>query len=240
MLKALLFDLDGTLLSINTDEFVKEYMKSVGEYIKDFHHPEKVVRAIMESTGEMVRNKDKNLSNKEVFEKHFIEKSSIPGKEIFPLFDKYYLEHFPKLNNPSYYSKTPNEIIEIAKEQGRKIVLATNPLFPKGAVIERLSWLEIDSNHFDLITSYETSHFCKPHKDYYEEILTKIDVNPKDAIMIGNDMQEDMFVSELGISTYLVTNNLVDRGTPTYQVNQTGTLEELRDQLKHKNGIFSV
>ena len=238
MTKTLLIDLDGTLLQADTEEFVRQYMKSLAFYIKDFYHPEKFIQAIWESTEEMIKNLDSNFTNKEIFSKHFLEKSGVTDSEVWPLFDRFYLEQFPKLKGHINSSSISKDIVEIAKNQGRKIVIATNPLFPKNAIVERLRWLELDNFPFDLITAYEDSHFCKPHKYYFEEILDKIGTKPEDAIMVGNDMQEDMVASELGMSTFLVNDYLIDRGSPRYSVNQSGTLAQLKEQLQKKIGVF--
>lgn len=238
MAKALLIDLDGTLLQADTEEFIRQYMKSLAFYIKDYYHPEEFIQAIWESTEEMIKNLDSTLTNQKVFSKHFIEKTGVTDSEVWSLFDKFYLEQFPRLKVHTNYSSISKDIVNIAKNQGRKVVIATNPLFPRGAIVERLRWLELDSFPFDLITAYEDSHFCKPHKHYFEEILEKIETKPEDAIMIGNDMQEDMVACELGMSTFLVNNYLIDRGNPRYRVNQSGTLIELKEHLQKNIGVF--
>jgi FMN phosphatase YigB (HAD superfamily) len=239
MSKAILFDLDGTLLQVDTDKFVEHYMKALVPHIIDFMPADKFLKVLWDSTNVMIRNIDENLTNEEVFTQHFLESTGINKEEIWPVFDRFYLEHFPKLKVHTSPSKDAKEIIQIAKEQGRKIAIATNPVFPKAAIYERLNWLGLGDYPFDLVTVYEESHFCKPQTDYFMEVLNKMDVAPENAIMIGNDMQEDMVASQLGMETYLVTDYLIDRGTPQYKINQKGTLEELKKQIKAKQGVFS-
>ena len=57
--------------------------------------------------------------------------------------------------------------------------------------------------------------------------------------MIGNDMQEDMVASP-GLSTYLVTDFRIDRGQPTYSVDQQGSSGRapLRS-IRNGEGVFS-
>lgn len=239
MAKALLFDLDGTLLPMKTNEFVESYIGALVPHITDFLHPDKFVKVLWDSTSEMIKNADENLTNEEVFTQHFIEKTGIPKAEIWPTFDRFYEDHFPKLKQYSYPTDISKEIIHIAKEQGRKIVIATNPIFPKSAIYERLNWIGLMDFPFDLVTVYEESHFCKPQPRYFLEILNKIGVEAKDAIMVGNDMREDMIASQIGLDTYLVTDYLIDRGTPIYEPSQSGTLSDLRNQINNKEGIFS-
>ncbi len=238
MTKALLIDLDGTLLQTDTGEFVKQYMKSLSFYIKDYYQPEKFINDIMYCTEEMIKDLDSNYTNKDIFLKRFLERTGVSHSEVWPILDTFYLDYFPKLKEHIKPTAISKDIVNIAKEQGRKVVIATNPLFPKAAIVERLRWLDLEESLFDLVTSYEDSHFCKPHGHYYQEILDKIDTRPEDAIMIGNDMQEDMVASELGINTYLVNNYFINRHTSEHAINQSGTIATLKEELQNYIGIF--
>jgi len=240
MSKALLFDLDGTLLPMNTDEFVKRYMMELAPHVKDFLSQDEFLKVLWEGTNAMIRNTDPKLTNEEVFIDYFVKNTSIQKNDIWPIFDRFYAEHFSVLKKHTNPLEISKEIVRIAKEQGRKVVIATNPVFPKAAIYERLNWLGLLDFPFDLITVYEESHFCKPQPEYFKEILTKIEMSAEDVVMIGNDMQEDMVASQVGIKTYLVSDNIIDRGQPIYPITQTGTLDELLAQLKAKEGIFSL
>lgn len=166
MAKALLFDLDGTLLPMNTDQFIEQYMRALAPNVASFLDPKAFIKIIWESTNDMIKNTDHNLTNEQVFIDSFVKRTGIQQSDIWPTFVRFYEEEFPLLKihtNPSPLSK---EIVEIAKEQGRKVVIATNPVFPKAAIYERLKWLDLLDFPFDLVTVYEESHFCKPQPKY--------------------------------------------------------------------------
>ena len=240
MAKAILFDLDGTLLSVHTEEFVHHYMRALVPHVQSAIPPEKFMKSLWDATGEMIKSKDAKITNEEVFIKHFIETTGVKKDEIWPIFDQFYSEHFPKLIKHTNPSPLAKEIVSIAKEQGRKIAIATNPVFPKTAIYERLNWLGLLDFPFDLVTVYEESHFCKPNPNYFKEVLEKIKVEPHDAIMVGNDVQEDMVAGKIGMDTFLVTDYLIDRGEPSYPITQKGTLTELKHQLENRIGIFAL
>lgn len=238
MSKAILFDLDGTLLPVDTHKFVEHYTNELIPYIQDYIDPKEFIKFLWASTNEMMSNDDPNLTNQEVFTKHFLENSKLEKAAIWPVFDDFYENHFPRLKKHTEPNTISREIVQIAKEQGRKVIIATNPVFPEVAIYERLRWLELDNIAFDLVTTYEDSHFCKPQIKFFQEILAKVEVNPEEAIMIGNDVQEDMVASEIGINTYLVTDYLIDRGNPNYYIDQRGTLADLKNDLVNREGIF--
>jgi DNA helicase-2/ATP-dependent DNA helicase PcrA len=79
--------------------------------------------------------------------------------------DEFYETIFPTLSPLSSKYNKSRELIEIAKTKGYQLVLATNPVFPRRAIEHRLQWAGLASHDFDLITSYENMHFCKPHVD---------------------------------------------------------------------------
>ena len=154
--KAILFDLDGTLLPVDTDRFVEQYMRAIAPQVQNFfEHPGEFTKILWESTHEMIRNDDPNLTNQDVFTKSFLEKTGIQKSDIWPIFDRFYEDHFPKLKEYTEPTGISREIVQIAKEQGRKVLIATNPVFPRAAIYERLKWLELEDFPFDLVTVYE-------------------------------------------------------------------------------------
>ena len=77
----------------------------------------------------------------------------------------------------------------------------------------------------DLVTSYETSHYCKPDPRYYTEFLDKLGLNPKDCLMIGNDVGEDIKAAQsLGISTFLITDCVI--GDPGSVTTPSGSFQD--------------
>ena len=47
-------------------------------------------------------------------------------------------------------------------------------------------------------------HFCKPNLKFFKELLEIIGKEPKDCLMVGNHVKEDMVAKKIGISTYLI------------------------------------
>ena len=88
-------------------------------------------------------------------------------------------------------------------------VLATNPLFPACAVEARLRWAGLRPEDFSYITTYENSTYCKPNPAYFQEILEKTGLYAEQCIYIGNDAVEDLPARQLGIPTFLLTDNLI-------------------------------
>lgn len=229
-----LFDLDGTLLPVDFDNFLSNYFKAISAEFMDLASPEKFVEIILTSTRHMLDNDGSKL-NKEVFEESFFSLVKVKNRDkIIKRFNTFYRDKFPLLGKDLKIDMLPVQLIELLKNRGYKLVIATNPVFPLEAVKERIRWLGINPSDFSLITSYETMHYCKPDLGFYREILGKLGLPAESCIMVGNNMQEDMVAEKLGIKTFLVEDFLIDNGKVRYNPYWRGTLKELLLFFKEK------
>ena len=97
------------------------------------------------------------------------------------------------------------------KEKGYNLILATNPIFPRIATLNRIKWAGLDPNDFMYISTYENSHYSKPSIKYYEEILNKLNLNKEECLMIGNDTSEDYVITNLDIPCIILKENLINK-----------------------------
>lgn len=235
----ILFDLDGTLLEMQTDPFVKSYLKEVGRHVGDQFDTQKLLSLIWDATKAMIVSQEPDKTNEQVFIEYFTAHSDWKREEVWPLFDSFYRDVFPTLSHLTYPSPWAKKIVEAAKNQGFRVAVATNPVFPREAIYHRLAWIGMTADEFELVTVYEDMHSTKPNPSYFAEICEKLGVEPTECVMVGNHMQEDMVASKLGMKTFLVTNCMEDRGEPQYPVDQRGSLEELYQAIEAGTGIFA-
>lgn len=233
MFEAVLFDLDGTLLDINMEYFLKQYFKKMMTMADDygFSNPQKLVGDIYESTWVMISNRNPWISNKEVFMGDFLQKLGSGQKNVEKFFDHFYGKGFPQLQNHCRpFPGIPEMMCNIIN-QGIKVVIATNAVFPMIAIEQRLDWAGIGGLEYELVTAYENMHFCKPHIEYYEEIIDKIKVDPQKCLMVGNDTGEDLPAGKIGLKTFLVEDRLIDNGAE-FEPDWRGDLSDFFDFTK--------
>ena len=46
--------------------------------------------------------------------------------------------------------------------------------------MNRIRWAGIDAEDFEVITTYETYHYCKPNPKYFQEVMEEFGLNPKE------------------------------------------------------------
>lgn len=225
-MEAVLFDLDGTLVFHDQAQFLSEYFKSISAHVASLGYDPKEFLGAMDYAIKVMLVNDGARLNKDLFWIKFFEYAPKFDNKIIEASDNFYLGRFKELKAFAQENSLAKKAVELAHEKGRRVVLATNPVFTMSAQLERLSWSGLSEKDFDLITSYENSHYCKPDPRYYFEICKKIDVNPKNAIMIGNDEREDMKGAfEAGLMGYLVTDCRI-MAKDYYWKGQRGSFEQ--------------
>ncbi len=206
-IKAVLFDLDGTLLPMDQSIFLKEYLKRLAGFVAPHGiEPDKMIDATLGATDAMIHN-DGTRYNKVAFWESFFELIGEKREELISITDEFYYGGFKQVREYVGINQSARNAVEAAHRCERKVVLATSPVFPMSAQLERISWIDLCDDDFDLITSYDNCKYCKPSPEYYLEICDKIGVAPENCIMIGNDEREDMkAASEAGMHCFLVTD----------------------------------
>lgn len=211
MLKAILFDLDGTLLPMDQDAFVNGYFKLLAKKMVPYgYEPEKLIKAIWQGTAAMIKNNG-TQTNEAVFWDTF---ASIFGEQVRghePIFADYYAHEFQQVQSICGYNPKAAQVVNLAKSKGLRTALATNPVFPVIATESRIRWAGLEPKDFELCTTYENIGFCKPNPEYYREILRRMELDPQDCLMVGNDVDEDMVAETLGMQVFLLTDCLINK-----------------------------
>ncbi|MBI9010297.1 MAG: HAD family hydrolase [Tenericutes bacterium] len=228
MINTILFDLDGTLLPMNFDKFMELYFKNLGKYLEEYIDPNKISDIIMDCTTVMVKNTE-HIINQDVFMKRF--KELVGGEESFLLskFHDFYNSEFDKVKASTWRNQDMIESIKILKQKGYKIVLATNPLFPMIANYHRIEWAGFKPSDFDYISSFENNMYCKPNLEYYQEVLSKVNKQPNECMMVGNDVLEDLVAGKLGLETFLIEECMINRYHLKIKADHIGSYKHFYD-----------
>lgn len=228
---AVLFDLDGTLLPMDEKVFFNTYFGEIGKKAAELGYDAKTTtEAIWEATKRVMMN-DGSAENIKVFWDNFTELLGEDARALKADFDKFYVTEFDRVKSATTANPDAKKLVKCLFEKGYTVALATNPVFPLDANKTRLSWIELSSEDFAHITSYENSRYCKPSTEYYKDILEALGKKPEECIMIGNDAREDMAAQEAGIEVFLVTDCLINTHGVDISGYKQGTFREMMEYL---------
>ncbi len=226
-MKTVLFDLDGTLLPMDQDTFVKAYFGGLAKKMASHgYDPKALVEGILAGTAAMVEN-DGQDTNENVFWECFSGRMGRDTRQDEPVFEDYYRREFQQVQQVCGFDYRSGELIRFLRNRGCRVVLATNPLFPAIATHSRVRWAGLNAEDFERITTYEYSRHCKPNPLYYRDILEALGEQPENCIMVGNDVSEDMVAAKLGMQVFLLTDCLLNRDGTDISAFPQGSFPEL-------------
>ena len=231
-LKAVLFDLDGTLLPMDMDVFIKSYFGAISKKLAPHgYDPKELVSVIWRGTGAMIKN-DGIKTNEQVFWDAFV---AFYGEECLKdtvWFDKFYEENFDDLKAVCGFNPKSAETVSVLKEKNLRLILATNPLFPSIATEKRIRFAGLEPENFEFFTSYENIGYSKPNIRYYEEILSRTGLKAEECLMVGNDVGDDMIAEKLGMKVFLLTDCLINKDNIDISVYPNGDFKALNDYIE--------
>jgi len=206
--RAILFDLDDTLLGNDMDRFLKAYFGLLAPHVAAFVPPEKFLPALLAATRTMVENTDPGVPNQQAFMADFCPRIGWTMDELMPVFDDFYATQFGKLRPQTRRLPEARSVVQTAFDAGYDVVIATNPLFPDTAIRQRMEWADVAEFPFKLVTSYEVMHFSKPHPEYYLEVAERIGRQPSECVMVGDDWNNDIVPAvRAGLRTYWINTS---------------------------------
>ncbi len=233
-LKAVLFDLDGTLLPMDQNEFMKLYFDALCDKLAPADHDsEELVNAIWHGIRAMYRNNG-SCTNESAFWHYF--KKHLPDvtDETLRLLDEYYTKDFDQLSSVATPDPDAKKAIDYIRSRDMRITLATNPLFPRIATQKRIRWAGFEESDFEFFTSFEDSCFAKPNPDYFRSIYERMGLKPCECLLVGNDVDEDMAARELGMRVFLITDHMINRHNKDISDYPHGNFNDLIEYIKEQ------
>ena len=230
-LKAVLFDLDGTLLPMDLNVFFKQYFKLLSIKLMPYgYDPQKLVDTIWKGVVAVEKNDGKRL-NEEVFFDTYESVFGVESREHRWLLNDFYLNEFQSLIEYCSYVPEAKVAVKEIKKKGLRMVVATKPIFPEEAIFSRMRWAGVEEDDFEFVTSYKNSKYCKPSEDYYKEILSKLQLSAEECLMVGNDVSEDMVAEKVGMKVFLLKDCLINTEIRDISCYNSGNFKDLLNYI---------
>jgi len=241
VIRAVLLDLDNTLLENDMETFVPAYLGVLGQFIADHYPPDAFIRHLMRATDAMMANNGSERTNQEVFEAAFFPAIGRTREEMEPLFAEFYATRFPALRSLTRPVHIARPLMEYLFREGFQVAIATNSLFPRTAIEQRLAWAGVPVEEFPyhLITSYEVMHASKPHPAFFSEIARVLGRAPEECIMVGDEWKMDIRPArQAGMRTYWIADRKAPHPVDEPPPDGQGELADFaRWMLKRQEGV---
>lgn len=232
-IRALLFDLDDTLLINDMEAFGAAYFRALAGKLRPLCPPEVLQPALDEAVRAMFRNDGRGGTNAEVFARIFFPRVGRTPEELMPLINEFYTHDFEALRRYTAPDPAARELLSLAVERGYQLAVATQPVFPRPAILARLRWAGVGAEEFPYayISSYEQMRACKPHPYYFQTIVTALGRTPEECLMVGDSVETDLPAGKYGLKTFWVRR---DRQEAAEDVicDAQGTLGDLKHLLE--------
>lgn len=208
--RAVFFDLDGTLLPMEIDEFMRTYFGVLGSYVARFGVAPEAFMAGMKAGIKNMAAHDDGRPNCEAFWEGWFAHVDADVCDWPAELDRFYEGPFGELGAGVVPNPAAARAVDALAAKGYPLVLATMPMFPERAVRWRLEWAGVDPDRFARLTHFANSTSVKPKTSYYAENLAAAGLCGADVLMVGNNTVEDLAACSLGVDAFLVTDHLLD------------------------------
>ncbi len=230
----LLLDLDDTLLDNGMEVFLPAYFQALSKHIEPLVNPAQFIDCLLAATARMIDNDRPDRTLLEIFNASFYSGLGVAPEMLEPAILSFYQQVFPDLRQHTRQLPAAKDLINTAGKRGYTVAIATNPLFPRTAIDQRLDWSGVCSVQypFDLVSAMESFHFAKPNPAYFAELLAQLGWPDSPAIVVGDDPKNDIEPARtLGLPTFHVRKNGM-AAEPT-EADGTGELGAFLPWLDH-------
>jgi FMN phosphatase YigB (HAD superfamily) len=230
----LLFDLDDTLLDSNIESLVPVYFQKLAAHLADIVPPGQMLPELMRSTMAMYRNSRVDQTLEEVFSAEFYPALGTTRETMADQIEQFYDEIFPSLQPLTRPRPEAISLVDWALSRGWDISVATDPLFPRKAILHRLRWAQLAPENYPyrLISDFQTFHFAKASVSYFEEFLGHLGWDGESPLlMVGDSIERDVIPArQAGIPVFWLKSD--GQVSPDAEGIPQGTLSDLRTFLE--------
>ena len=194
MIKAVLLDLDNTLLHNPDGPFAVAFR----QLFDDHFHAELGIEQASDGLRAGIRSisdrREDFSTNAHTIVKCLSQRYSLQESKISLALADFYSRPYKTLEALTEPVAAAPSLISSLLNQDILVAIATNPLYPESAILDRLEWAGLSARigDFAFITHSENTHSAKPNPAYYAEVVARVGVEPDETLMIGDSAINDI------------------------------------------------
>lgn len=209
-IKAVLFDLYGTLIDIETDESLEEIYRGIGHFLT-YHGIDMRRGEVRDRYWEILRRQKRESTEEhpeidvEAIWNIFLKEAGIRSAAVRKRLALVLTQMFRGISRKrlKLYPGVKEGLDSLRAEYRLGLVSDAQPAF----ALPEIKAVGLDG-YFDPIIISAPHGFRKPDPRMWHEALERMKLKPAEAIYVGNDMFRDIFGAELaGLKTVFVNSN---------------------------------
>ena len=207
MIKAVFLDLDNTLLHNPDRRFAAEYRALFDQHFRDALAVDDAASALRQAILSTVGDRPDYQTNHDLLLATLANRLARTRPQVAAALAAFYQGSYQELRALTEPIAGARQLAQCLLDQGLLVAIVTNPLYPEDAILQRIEWAGLADliPDFAFITHSECMHFAKPALAYYAETLARVGIEPDEALMVGDLVENDIAPAQaLGIHTWQV------------------------------------
>jgi phosphoglycolate phosphatase len=186
-IRAILFDLDGTLIH-SLPDLVAAVNRMLARHGRDALASDEIKAMVGDGANVLVS-------------KAFAARGGLPGPEVTPYLDEFMADYEPRSAELTRPFPEVVETLDALKARGLALAVCTNK--PSRATAEVLAALELE-HWFDVVVGSEETPAIKPDPAHVRVILERLGLEPDEALMVGDSINDVLAGKAAGCKTVVV------------------------------------
>ncbi len=208
MIKAVLLDLDNTLLRNPDHQWVAAFRQQWDRYFAERYGINQASSALRNAIGRLNPEPATYRANADAILDALAVELPLAEEALRAAVADFYAGDYCRLKATTAPIALAAELVETLLEQNLLVAIATNPFFPEAATVERIGWAGLSGfmSDFAFITHSENMRFAKPSAAYFAETVARVGVEPDETLLVGDSATNDIAPAHaIGIHTWQVT-----------------------------------
>jgi HAD superfamily hydrolase (TIGR01549 family) len=209
MIKAVLLDLDNTLLHNPDRQFATAFLEAFDAHFKQAFNIDQISRSFRQGIQQLSQIRNGSQTNTHLMVSLLSDATQITTEQIQKSLQLFYETSYRELQPYTSTVGVAQQLVTHLLEENVAVAIATNPIYPQVAVHQRIEWAGLTGflDSFAFVTHSDNMHFAKPHPAYYAEVIARIGIEPDETLMVGDSIRNDIQPSQqLGIHPFHVTD----------------------------------
>lgn len=242
MIKAILLDLDDTLIS-NPINRTTQSLNSWNAYFSKATGKPDAGLGLAQALITISQNTNPVENNFDVFLRVVTQAWDVTAARAETIFREFYEDSYTDMRAIVSPRDSAPALLEWLRQHGYMVVIATNPMFLPEGLAERMRWGGLSPNFkdYDLVTHIQNTQFAKPTPHYYEEIIGRLGIASDEAIMVGDDWENDIAPAQrAGLNTFWIRPDGTAPGSSPATPDGQGTFNDFTLRVCNQGWLDTV